>query len=82
MTDCELCEQPLGDGWCSACAAEANARNAETTGTIGPLRYRLGAECGDLFEEGDDFDGLTLTVEVRSMEEGRRMIEALREVAP
>lgn len=51
---------------------------SEIIGTIGPLRFRLGDECGDVFEEGDDFDGLTLTVEVRDEAEGRRLIEALR----
>lgn len=51
---------------------------SEIVGTIGPLRYRLGNECGDVFAEGDDFDGLTLTVEVRDEAEGRRLIEALR----
>ena len=50
---------------------------SEIVGTIGPLRYRLGDECGDIFAEDDDFDGLTLTVEVRDEAEGRRLIEAL-----
>lgn len=52
----------------------------DDTGMIGPLRYRLGLECGDLFEEGDEFDGLTLTVECRDDADGQRMIAALREV--
>lgn len=50
----------------------------EIVGKIGPLRYRLGDECGDIFAEDDDFDGVTLTVEVRDEAEGRRLIEALR----
>lgn len=51
---------------------------SEIIGTIGPLRYRLGDECGDIFEVDDDYDGLTLTVEVRDEAEGRRLIAALR----
>lgn len=50
---------------------------SEIIGTIGPLRYRLGKECGDTFVEDDDFDGLTLTVEVRDWAEGWRLIAAL-----
>jgi hypothetical protein len=51
---------------------------SEIIGKIGPLRFRLGDECGDVFADDDDFDGLTLTVEVRDEAEGRRLIEALR----
>lgn len=50
----------------------------EIVGKIGPLRFRLGDECGDVFVEDEDFDGMTLTVEVRDEAEGWRLIEALR----
>lgn len=51
----------------------------EITGTIGPLRYRFGHESGDLFEEGDDFDGLTLTIEVRHAIEAMNLVRLIRE---
>lgn len=38
------------------------------------LRYRIGESCGDLFEEDDDFDGLTLTVELPSLEDGEAIV--------
>lgn len=45
----------------------------EVTGTIpGPhgrsVRYRIGHECGDIFAEDEDFNGLTLTIETPSIE--------------
>lgn len=43
------------------------------------VRFRVGAECGDLFEEGDDFDGLTLTIEVRDYADAAAMLAAIRE---
>lgn len=40
-------------------------------------RYRIGEESGDIFEEDDEFDGMTLTVEVHSDAEAMRMVETL-----
>lgn len=42
------------------------------------VRWRAGMECGDeLFEDGVDFDGLTLTIEVGGKEDALAMIEAI-----
>lgn len=42
------------------------------------VRWRAGAECGDeLFEDGVEFDGLTLTIEVAGKEDALAMIEAI-----
>ena len=56
--------------------------DSELTGTIrttrhAQVRYRAGHESGDLFEEGDEFDGLTLTIEISGIEDARAMIEAI-----
>jgi hypothetical protein len=39
--------------------------------------YRIGNDSGDVFEEGDDFDGMTLTIAVTSAEEAQAMIAAI-----
>lgn len=45
------------------------------------IRWRAGAECGyELFEEGIDFDGLTLTIEVSGQEDALAMIEAIKSI--
>lgn len=45
------------------------------------IRWRAGPECGDeLFEDGVEFDGLTLTVEVSGEEDALAMIEAIRAI--
>jgi hypothetical protein len=62
----------------------------EITGTIlapdGHERhFRVGWEHGELFAEGVDVDGLTLTIEVASLEEGADIVELIdlkgREIA-
>jgi hypothetical protein len=55
----------------------------EITGTISTsrhreVRYRAGHECGDLFEEGDEFDGFTLTIEVSGRDDALAMLEAIK----
>ncbi|AKG94540.1 hypothetical protein Shpa_29 [Paracoccus phage Shpa] len=57
-------------------------RDTEMTGTISTarhqvVRYRAGHESGDLFEEGQDFDGLTLTIEVADAADARAMLNAI-----
>lgn len=57
--------------------------DTEITGTISTsrhavVRYRAGHECGDLFTEGDDFDGYTLTIEVSGAADALAMLEAIR----
>lgn len=64
----------MGDG--SVCGDE-------TTGRLSPIpgmdhRFRIGTSCGDTFEEEDDFDGYTLTVEVADLDEGEAFLRALR----
>jgi hypothetical protein len=48
-------------------------------------RFRVGVEIGEVFAEDEDFDGLTLTLEVRSLEEGASILQLIdlkgREVA-
>lgn len=56
---------------------------AEITGTISTsrhpvVRYRAGHECGDLFAEGDDYDGFTLTIEVSGAADALAMLEAIK----
>ena len=55
----------------------------EITGTISTarhavVRYRACHESGDIFEEGDDYDGLTLTIEVSGRDDALAMLEAIR----
>lgn len=57
--------------------------DAEITGTISTprhaaVRYRVGQECGEIFEEGVDFDGFTLTIEVSGRDDALAMLEAIR----
>lgn len=40
-------------------------------------RWIIGEECGDVFNEDDDFDGITLTVEIKSREEAQAIAMAL-----
>ena len=56
--------------------------DTEMTGTISTarhqvVRYRAGHESGDLFEEGQEFDGLTLTIEVADVADARAMLDAI-----
>ncbi|MBO9459011.1 hypothetical protein [Labrenzia sp. R5_0] len=57
----------------------------EMTGVISnsrnrAIRFRAGSECGELFEEDVEFDGLTLTVEVSGKEDALAMIEAIKSI--
>jgi hypothetical protein len=61
--------------------------HSEVTGTISTprhagVRYRAGHECGDLFTEGDEFDGFTLTIEVSGLDDAMAMVEAIRADLP
>jgi hypothetical protein len=61
--------------------------DTELTGTIstprhGTVRYRAGFESGDLFEEGDNFEGLTLTIEVSGQDDALAMIKAIKGTNP
>lgn len=47
-----------------------------------PRRFRVGYDCGDVFAEGDDFDGLTLTLELLSEEEAETVARFLRTHLP
>jgi hypothetical protein len=64
--------------------------DTELTGTVlapngDERQFRLGPELGEAFADGRDFDGLTLTLEVRSLEEGASILQLIdlkgREVA-
>jgi hypothetical protein len=55
----------------------------EITGTISTerhavVRYRAGHQSGEMFEEGDDFDGFTLTIEVSGRDDALAMLDAIR----
>lgn len=57
--------------------------DTEMTGVIstsrhGAVRWRAGHECGELFEEGQDFDGLTLTIEISGKADALAMLEAIK----
>jgi hypothetical protein len=57
--------------------------HTEITGTISTprhaaVRFRAGHECGDLFAEGDEYDGFTLTIEVSGLDDAMAMLEAIR----
>lgn len=44
------------------------------------VRWRAGQECGEgLFEDGVEFDGLTLTIEISGEADALAMIEAITE---
>lgn len=56
----------------------------EITGLVAPLpdtlcRYRIGREIGEIFDEGDEYDGLTLTIEIDTVDQGLAFVAALRE---
>lgn len=40
-------------------------------------RYIVGEECGETFARDEEFDGLTLTVEMKSEAEARAVLQAL-----
>ena len=40
-------------------------------------RFVLCDHCGDTFTENDDYDGLALTLEVKSREEAKAILDAL-----
>ena len=42
-----------------------------------PHRYRIGNECGEVFADDEDFEGITLTIEVESIEDGERLVAAI-----
>jgi len=55
----------------------------EITGTLSTsrhpvVRYRAGFESGELFAEGDDYEGFTLTIEVSGAADALAMLEAIR----
>lgn len=57
----------------------------EVTGLIlGPhgrsVRYRIGRESGDVFSEGEEFDGLTLTIEVPSLEGAQTLVAKMNSI--
>jgi hypothetical protein len=61
--------------------------HTEVTGEISTprhaaVRFRAGHECGDLFAEGDEFDGFTLTIEVSGLDDAMAMVEAIRSKSP
>jgi hypothetical protein len=61
--------------------------HTEVTGTIrtprhAKVRFRAGHECGDLFTEGDEYDGFTLTIEVSGLADAMAMVEAIRADLP
>lgn len=70
---------PVGEYGCG-CALRCGD---EITGRLTPIpgmdqRFRIGQSCGDTFDEEDDFDGYTLTVEVDSLDQGEAFLRALR----
>ena len=40
-------------------------------------RWCVGEETGDVFEPDGDFDGITLTIEIKSPEEAREVMRAI-----
>lgn len=53
------------------------------TGTISTsrhreVRWRTGHESGDVFVEGEEFDGFTLTIEVSGRDDALEMLEAIK----
>lgn len=41
--------------------------------------YRIGWEHGEIFHEDQDFEGITLTIAVRSIEEGKALLDAIED---
>lgn len=59
--------------------------NGEMTGVISngrhdAIRWRAGRESGDMFEEGVDYDGFTLTVEISGADDARAMLRAIENI--
>jgi len=55
----------------------------EITGTISTsrhraVRFRAGQESGEIFGEGVEYDGFTLTIEVDGKDDALAMLEAIR----
>ena len=46
------------------------------------VRYRFGQECGEVFAEGEDYDGPTLTIECADWNEAKDMLAAIRRMGP
>lgn len=45
------------------------------------IRWTAGQECGeDLFEDGVEFDGLTLTIEVSGRDDALEMLKAIEAI--
>lgn len=42
------------------------------------VRFRAGPQCGELFAEGVEFDGLTLTIEISGYADAEAMLQAIR----
>lgn len=40
-------------------------------------RFRIGHDSGEVFHDNDDYEGVTLTVEALSMEDGRAILRLL-----
>jgi len=56
----------------------------EITGRLTPTpgldaRYRIGREIGEVFEEGEDFDGYALAIELADPSQGEAFIAAIRD---
>jgi len=54
----------------------------EIKGLVAPptdtlCRYRIGREVGEVFGEGDDYDGLTLTIEIDTVDQGLAFVAAI-----
>lgn len=53
----------------------------ETTGArtfAGRMRrFRIGFECGEVFEQDEDFDGVTLTIEITAPQDGENLLRIL-----
>lgn len=43
------------------------------------IRFRAGMECGELFEKGVEYDGLTLTIGIASIDEAKHFLQAIHE---
>lgn len=40
-------------------------------------RWRVGEDCGEVFDTDENFDGLTLTIEILDKDEARRVTHAM-----
>ena len=52
-------------------AREPSVAEAVSALVVDGRRWRVGSETGNVFDPDDDFDGITLTVEIRSAQEAR-----------